>query len=161
MLLKTKGCCGKLGNEAGIFLKIQVVDTRCPLKSSRSRAALECGSEACGAAALELFRVCCLMAAQGGSVRQPTEKPLAFRPIPDPSSISAQAGRLSLPACAEEVLQDARPSERRSLSARQAAEPQVIVHRVERNLDKGGPRACPPPGHPRGVPLQVALQETR
>jgi hypothetical protein len=46
----------------------------------------------------------------------------------------ASAGRLSLPACAEEVLQDARPSERRSLSASQAAEPQVIVHQIEHNL---------------------------
>ena len=39
----------------------------------------------------------------------------------------APAGRLSLPACAEEVLQDARPSERRSLSASQAAEPQLAL----------------------------------
>ena len=78
--------------------------------------------------------------AQGGSVRQLTGKPLAFRPIPGPSSISAQAGRSGeftsphggikpplRPACVEEVTQNARPSERRSLSASQAAEPQVIV----------------------------------
>jgi hypothetical protein len=40
-------------------------------------------------------------------------KPLAFRPVPEPSSSSAQAGRLSLPACAEEVLQYRCPTERR------------------------------------------------
>ena len=55
-----------------------------------------------------------------------------------PSSSSAQAGRLSLPACAEEVLQEARPSERQSLSAYQAAEPLVIIDTIERNLDKPG-----------------------
>ena len=43
------------------------------------------------------------------------------------SSDPAQAGRLSLPACGEEVLQGARPSERRSLSASQAAEPQLAL----------------------------------
>jgi len=36
---------------------------------------------------------------------------------------TGQAGRLSLPACAEEVVEYADPSERRSLSAQQAAEP--------------------------------------
>jgi hypothetical protein len=63
-------------------------------------------------------------------------KPVAFRAMPNPWSSSAQAGRLSLPACAEEVLQDARPAERRSLSAQQAAKPHVIVNRIERNLEK-------------------------
>ena len=43
-----------------------------------------------------------------------------------PPSNSAQAGRLSLPACAEEVVRDVRPSERRSLSASHAAEPQFV-----------------------------------
>jgi hypothetical protein len=62
-----------------------------------------------------------------GSVRQPTEKPVAFRPVPDLSFSSAQAGRPSLPACAEEVLQEGRPSERRSLSASRAAEPQATA----------------------------------
>jgi hypothetical protein len=51
---------------------------------------------------------------------------------------SAQAGRLSLPACAEEVVRYRRPSERRSLSASQAAEPRVIVTRIKCNLDKLG-----------------------
>jgi hypothetical protein len=65
--------------------------------------------------------------AQRGSVRQPTEKPPAFRPMSQPCSSSAQAGRLSLPACAEEVTQNACPSERRSLSASQAAEPHLAL----------------------------------
>ena len=42
---------------------------------------------------------------------------------------SAQAGRLSLPACAEEVLQQARSPGRRSLPTSQAAEPQVAAER--------------------------------
>ena len=53
-------------------------------------------------------------------------RPLAFRPMPQPRSSSEQAGRLGLPACSEEVLQDARPAGRRSLPARQGAEPQVV-----------------------------------
>ena len=76
--------------------------------------------------------------AQRGSAALLCGKPPAFRPVPQPPSSSTQAGRLSLPACAEEILQDARPSERQSLSASQAAEPQVIVHQIERNLDKCG-----------------------
>ena len=40
--------------------------------------------------------------ANRGSVRQGTEKALPFRPAPAPSFSSAQAGRRSLPACAEE-----------------------------------------------------------
>jgi len=79
--------------------------------------------------------------AQTGFAAPPCGKPAAFRPMPPPLSSSAQAGRLSPPACAEEILHDARPSERRSLSANQAAEPQVIDDGVEHNLDK--PRACP------------------
>jgi RND family efflux transporter MFP subunit len=81
---------------------------------------------------------------QRGSAAPLCGKPPAFRPAPDPSSSSAQAERLSLPACAEEVLQDTCPSERRSLSAQQAAEPQVIAARIERNLDK--PERRSPPG---------------
>jgi len=91
-----------------------------------------------GWAAAGVSKLASHTSAQGGSAAPTCGKPLAFRPIPDPSSISAQAGRLSLPACAEEVLQDARPSERRSLSASRAAEPQVIIHQIERNSDKGG-----------------------
>ena len=49
---------------------------------------------------------------------------------------SAQAGRLNLPACAEEVVRDTRATERRSLSAQRPAEPQVAARRIERNLDK-------------------------
>ena len=53
-------------------------------------------------------------------------------------SSSAQAGRLSLPACAEEVVQARRPSERPSLSANQAAEPQLVANGNERDLGKAG-----------------------
>ena len=62
--------------------------------------------------------------AQCGSAALLCGKPPAFRPAPEPLSSSAQAGRLSLPACAEEVVQYARPTERRSLSAQQTAEPE-------------------------------------
>jgi len=51
---------------------------------------------------------------------------------------SAQAGRLRLPACAEEVIRGAHPSERRSFSASQAAMPQVAIEGTDRNLDKLG-----------------------
>ena len=73
-----------------------------------------------------------------GSAALTCGKPPAFRQMLAYSPSSAQAGRLSLPACAEEFTQEASPSERRSLSASQAAEPQVIVERVGRNLDKPG-----------------------
>jgi hydrogenase maturation protein HypF len=73
-----------------------------------------------------------------GSVRQPTEKPLAFRPVPHSSPSSTPSGRLSLPDGVEKVVQDARPSERRSPSASHAAEPQVVVNRTDRNLGKPG-----------------------
>jgi len=49
---------------------------------------------------------------------------------------SSQAGRLSLPACEEEVTGNVRPSERRSLSANQAAEPQAVIEGIKRNLAK-------------------------
>jgi hydrogenase maturation protein HypF len=51
----------------------------------------------------------------------------------------------SPPASVEEVVQGARPSERRSLSANQAAEPQVVVNRIDRNLGR--------PGHGQAVQL--------
>ena len=60
---------------------------------------------------------------QSGSAAPLYGKPSAFRHIPAFSSSSAQAGRLSLPACAEEVLKVVLLSERRSLSAMQAAKP--------------------------------------
>jgi len=44
---------------------------------------------------------------QCGSAAPTCGKPLAFRPISQPRSSSEQAGRLSLPACSEEVLRDA------------------------------------------------------
>jgi hypothetical protein len=125
---------------------------------ARSSDPASAGSPYKGGAAAGVSRLASPAITQGGAVRQPTEKPLAFQPIPGPSSISAQAGRLSLPACGEEVLQDARPSERQSLSARQAAEPQVIVHQIERNLDKCGSAGLKV-GVARepGLPLTVAV----
>ena len=50
-----------------------------------------------------------------GSAALPCGKPLAFRSMPHLPSPSAQAGRLSLPTCAEEVPKDGCPSERQSL----------------------------------------------
>jgi hypothetical protein len=66
--------------------------------------------------------------AQRGSAASTCGKPLAFRPDSRLSFLSVQAGRLSLPACTEEVLQDARLAERQSLSASQAAEPQETAY---------------------------------
>ena len=81
--------------------------------------------------------------AHRGSAALPCGKPPAFRPVPEPPPSSAQAGRPSLPACAEEVFQDTRPTERRSLSANQAAEPQAVAHPIEGNLDKPGASSGP------------------
>ena len=61
--------------------------------------------------------------------------PLAFRSGLVSSSPSAQAGKLSLPTCAEEVVQVGRLTERPSLSAHQAAEPQPVAGAVEPDLD--------------------------
>jgi YVTN family beta-propeller protein len=66
-------------------------------------------------------------ARESGSAAPPCGKPLAFRPMLHPSS-STQAGRLSLPACVEEANLQARPPERQSLSARQAAKPPLYPH---------------------------------
>ena len=68
--------------------------------------------------------------------RPDLRKASGFPPMLEPWPSSTQAGRLSLPACVEEVTQDARPSERRSLSARQAAEPQFGAGQTDGNLDK-------------------------
>ena len=65
-------------------------------------------------------------ARDGGSAAPPCGKPLAFRAMLQPSTVSAQPGRPSLPGCAGETLREASPSERHILSARQAAKPQVI-----------------------------------
>jgi coenzyme F420-reducing hydrogenase delta subunit/ferredoxin len=80
----------------------------------------------CGDTTSELSKLESALSAACGSVRQPTEKPPAFRSASDHPSSSAQAERLSLSACAEEVVQGIRPAERQSLSASQAAEPQVV-----------------------------------
>src|SRR5208337_1548470 len=111
----------------------------------------------------ELSKLAPHVGTQSGSAALTCGKPPAFPPMPHPSSSSAQAGRLSLPACAEEVDHDARPSERRSLSARQAAEPPVVADKIERNFDKRG--ACPGPtcpalAAPRGGPT-VELGQDR
>src|SRR5208337_2822391 len=76
------------------------------------------------------------VSAQRGSAAPICGKPPTFRPIPHLSFSSAQAGRLGLPACAEQVLWERHRSERPSLSACQAAEPQVIRGYSARNLDK-------------------------
>jgi hypothetical protein len=72
-------------------------------------------------------------------------KPAAFRPIPAVRSSTALAGRLSLPASAVEVVLLARPAERQSLSASQAAKPQVVADANQRNLDNPGPCYSLPP----------------
>jgi penicillin amidase len=66
------------------------------------------------------------VAQSSGSAATLCGKPLAFRLAPLPFISSLQPGRLSLPGCSGESLEDARPSERRSLSAKQAAQPQII-----------------------------------
>ena len=86
----------------------------------------------------ELSKLAAHVGAQSGSAAPTCGKPPAFPPMPHPSSSSVQAGKLSLPACTEEVDHDARPSERRSLSARQAAEPLVVADKMERNFDEAG-----------------------
>ena len=78
----------------------------------------------------------------GGSAALSCGKPPAFRQVPASSPFSAQAGRLSLPACAEEIIQGARTSERRSLSASQTAEPSVLIESTDRNSDEPGPAAA-------------------
>jgi hypothetical protein len=107
-------------------------------------AADEVGAGACP----WLSESACHAGPQSGSAALPCGKPAAFRPMPTPLPSSAHPGRLSLPGCAEEVVQCAGTSERRSLSANLAAEPQVIVDPSEANLDKprlgvlfGGPLA--------------------
>ena len=67
--------------------------------------------------------------AERGSAAPLCGKPPAFRLMPKPSFSSAQAGRLSLAACAEDVLEATRRAERRSHSAKQAAEPRSSLSR--------------------------------
>jgi alanyl-tRNA synthetase len=75
--------------------------------------------------------------------RPDVRKASGFPANADPSSSSAPAGRLSLPAGAEETLQEVRLAERQSLSASQAAQPQAILDVSERNLDKPGSQTTP------------------
>ena len=79
--------------------------------------------------------------AESGSAALTCGKPPAFRPEPDSSSpCSSPAGRLSLPARGEEGFQDSGATERQSLSASRAAEPQVIADGIAGNSDKPGPK---------------------
>jgi uncharacterized protein (TIGR00297 family) len=74
-----------------------------------------------------LFNSAASIDAQSGcAVRQPTEKPPAFPTVPEP------------PSGSEKVVQSLSPSERRSLSASQAAEPRVTVT-LPWNLQKTWP----------------------
>ena len=93
--------------------------------------------------ASRLSKLVAHLGSESGSAAVPCGKPPAFRPSPSLSLSPAQAGRLSLPACGEEVNQDGRPSERRSLSANQAAEPQFVTVSADSNLDKS--ELCPTP----------------
>jgi N-methylhydantoinase A/oxoprolinase/acetone carboxylase beta subunit len=81
--------------------------------------------------------------AHSGSAASACGKPPAFRAVPHPPFSTAQAGRLSLPACAVGFFHGGRLSERRSLSAHRAAEPQFTGARSERNW---GERRSPLPG---------------
>ena len=83
--------------------------------------------------------------AERSSAARSCGKPPAFRAEPSPWSLSARAGRLSLPARAERPSPEARLAERQSLSAHQAAEPQAVQGRKERDLDNTG-RWPPLPG---------------
>jgi alanyl-tRNA synthetase len=82
--------------------------------------------------------------------RPDLRKASGFPANADPSSSSAPAGRLSLPAGAEEVAQEARPAERQSLSASQAAQPQAVPGIIEHDSKM--------PGSPVRLPL-TALSE--
>ena len=78
---------------------------------------------------------------ESGSAALTCGKPPAFRPEPDSSSsCSSPAGKLSLPAGEEEGFQDTGAAERQSLSASQAAEPQVIPDGIAGNSDKPAPK---------------------
>jgi len=79
----------------------------------------------------------------GGSAAPLCGKASPFRAVPRLSFSFTRAGRLSLPARVEEDLKDGRPSERQSLSAQPAAEPQTKARRLERNLDKLAPWRAP------------------
>ena len=70
--------------------------------------------------------------------RPDLRKACGFPASPAPCPSSALAGRLGLPARAEEVVHARRPSERHSLSASQAAKPQVVIEGTDRNLYKPG-----------------------
>jgi len=68
--------------------------------------------------------------------RPDLRKASGFPPSSSRLPPSAQAGRLSLPAWAEDGLVDAWRSERRSLSASQSAEPQAPINKDKCSFDK-------------------------
>jgi len=80
---------------------------------------------------------------ESGSAAPPCGKAPPFRPILCLLSASPQGGRLSLPACGEEVVEAACVPERPSLSASLAAEPRVTGRRIVGNLDKPGHGTAP------------------
>ena len=88
--------------------------------------------------------------ARSGSAALPCGKPPAFRATPHAPVFSSQAGRLSLPACAVETFPSGRPPERRSLSAQQAAEPQVVANQNQPNSVKGGHSSYTPGANASG-----------
>jgi alanyl-tRNA synthetase len=75
--------------------------------------------------------------------RPDLRKASGFPATAAPPSSSAPAGRLSLPAGAEEVAQEATLTERQSLSAKPAAEPQATPGAVDRNSNKPRSRTAP------------------
>jgi hypothetical protein len=97
--------------------------------------------------------------AESGSAALTCGKPPAFRPEPDSSSsCSSPPGRLSLPAGEEEGFQDTGATERQSLSASQAAEPQVIADGIAGNSDKPAPK---PLLEPLGPAVQLLPYQRR
>jgi len=110
----------------------------------------ELPSETCSAAGIPLgsagdgrqatAETCADVEIPRGSAAPPCGKPPAFRPeLDSSSSSSAQAGRLSLPACAEEDFRVAGHSDRQSLSASQAAELQGAVAQTQSNCRDSSP----------------------
>ena len=85
----------------------------------------------------------------------------ALRPLAFGRRAAFEVCGFSHPASTQEVHQDVRPSERKSPSASQAAEPQVATIQIERNLDnRGHTQAIQILRRSRGyVPVPVFLNE--
>jgi len=80
--------------------------------------------------------------------RPDLRKASGFPATPAPFVLLRALRRLT--DCAEKVIQARCPSERQSLSANQAAEPQLIANGNDRNMDK--------PGRPRRLRYLPALR---